>query len=154
MPDDSVVPVAPFVLERGDRETRASFRVQDSWCRTSTFELRSRMKLTVSELRFAQGFSFAAVQEAAEIELVISRGSTITSRTSTGDSFERGGGALQLASTLATTPVFVAADTDVAMDCVSLTAPAAVLCDLLGAREVPAALRRVTEGAGAFPLVT
>ena len=65
-------------------ETKASFRAGDSWCRLSTMELRSGIRLGVTECWFEPSFSFAAAQPAAEIELVVSKGGVLRARLANG----------------------------------------------------------------------
>ena len=52
----------PFVVESLGVEQRVLFREGDSWCRATTIDLRSGIRLGVTTCRFEPSFSFLAEQ--------------------------------------------------------------------------------------------
>lgn len=138
----------------GAPETRSGFRAGDSWCRVSAMELRSGIRLGVTECCFESSFSFAAAQPAAEIELVVSKGGVLRARMADGRELPRGGHALQLGRTRWPVPLQVRPEGDVRMECVSLSMGAGRLRELLGVPELPAAFREVTQSDEVAPLVS
>jgi AraC-like DNA-binding protein len=145
----------PFVVEPlGPAETRASFRVEDSWCRTTTIGLRSGIRLAITRCQFEPSFSFRAEQPPADIELVVSKGGELRARTSDGVDLPRGGNTLQLGQTRRALPLQVRATSDVATECVSVSMSSARLRELLGVRELSQAFREVTDTEGPHSLVS
>jgi AraC-like DNA-binding protein len=139
---------------RGDREHRASYRIGESWSRTTTFELRADVRLSVGSCRFAPGFSFPVVQPPAELELVVSRGGTLGVCTSDGRVVRRGGHTVEVSRTPRSAPVHVRPDSDAPMDSLTVSMTERRLRELLGAPELPRAFRRVTEADDAYPVVS
>jgi AraC-like DNA-binding protein len=147
--------VVPFVVESiGAAEQRMSFRVGDSWCRASTIDLRSGVRLGVTACQFEPSFAFSAAQPAAEIELVVSKGAVLQARTGDGHDFHRGGNTLQLGRTKRPLPVRVRSGGGAPMECVSVSMGAWRLRELLGVEELPEAFRTVTESKDPYPLVS
>src|SRR5262245_29912121 len=86
------VPSVPFVVESmGAAEQRVSFRVGDSWCRTSTIELRSGIRIGVTACQFEPSFSFSVDQPPSELDFIVSRGAALDARTNGGHDVSRGG---------------------------------------------------------------
>jgi AraC-like DNA-binding protein len=137
-----------------DREHRASYRVGDTWSRSTTFDLRSGVRLDVQAARFEPGFSFPVVQAPAELELVITKGGTVRVRTVDGRVVRRGGNALELGRSRGPVPLHVAPDGDVAMESLTVALSEARLRELLGAHELPQAFRRVTESEDPYPVTS
>jgi hypothetical protein len=129
----------------GERERRASYRVGDSWSRSTTFDLRSGLRLSVDACRFAPTFSFPVIQPPAELELVVSKGGAVQVRTTDGRVFRRGGNTLELGRTKRPVQLHVHPDSDVSMESLTVSLGEWRLRELLGARELPQAFRRVTE---------
>jgi len=135
-------------------ESSASFRDGDSWCRLTTMELRSGLRLGVTECQFEPSLSFAAVQPASEIELVVSKGGVLLARTPDGHELPRGGHSLQLGRTRRPVPLRVQPGGGERTECVSLALGEHRLRELLGVAELPAAFREVTESRELAPLVS
>jgi AraC-like DNA-binding protein len=145
----------PFLVEAvGPTEQRVSFRVGDSWCRSHSIGLRSGMRLGVSALAFEPAFGFSIEQSPAELELTVSKGAVLPTRTRDGHTVPRGGNTLQLGRTHGAQPTRVQAPHEVRMECVSVTMSQACLRDLLGVTELPRAYREVTESRDPYPLVS
>jgi AraC-like DNA-binding protein len=138
----------------GERERRASYRVGDSWARSTTFDLRSGVRLDVQACRFEPALSFPVVQPPAELELVISKGGTVQVRTNDGRVVRRGGNTLELGRTRGPVQLHVHPDGDVAMETVTVAMGEGRLRELLGARELPEAFRRVTESEDPYPVLS
>jgi len=135
------MPSVPFVVESpSPAEQQVSFRVQDSWCRANDFTLRSGARLSVTTLEFEPGFAFATVQPAAEVELVISKGSTLCVRSLDGQTLDRGGNTLQAGRAERALPLQVSAPRGTRMECVSVSLSRARLRELLGTVTLPPAL--------------
>ena len=150
-----VATVPPFEIESlGAGEQRASFRVNDSWCRVHTLELRSGVRLGVTACQFEPSFSFLAVQPPSELEFVVSKGSFLHTRTSDGDELYRGGTALQVGRTKNPLPLVVRSTGEVPTECVSLSMNEAYLRELLGGAELPKPLHHVMESSSPHPLVS
>jgi AraC-like DNA-binding protein len=149
------VATAPFVIESpNEGEQRLSFRVGDSWCRTSTLELRSGIRLGVTACQFEPSFTFSAAQPSSELEFVVSKGAVLRARTADGHDLQLGGSALHLGRTRSPMALRVSPAEDAPMECVSLSMGASRLRELLGVRELPEAFREVTESAEPHPLVS
>lgn len=138
----------------GERERRASYRVGDSWSRSTTFDLRSGVRLSVDACRFEPTFSFPIVQPPAELELVVSKGGAVQVRTTDGRVFRRGGNTLELGRTKGPVQLHVHPDSDVRMESLTVSLGEWRLRELLGARELPRAFRRVTESHDSYPLLS
>lgn len=152
-------PSVPWVIESIDASTdasdvRTSFCVRGSWCRSRLLVLRSGVQLGMTACQLAPGFSFAAVQPASEIELVVSKGGELTARTRDGNAIQRGGGSLQVGQIRRPLEVEVSAAGAQAMECVSVAMTASRLCELLGAPELPEAFRSVIRSGDRHPLVS
>jgi AraC-like DNA-binding protein len=146
-------PVAPFVVDSvGAAEQRMSFRVGDSWCRVSTIDLQSGVRLGVTACQFEPSFAFCADQPPSEFELVVAKGAVLEARTKDGHSFHRGGNTLQLGQTKRPLQLRVRATGDVPMECVSISMSARRLRELLGLATLPAAFRSVTESRDPYSL--
>jgi len=152
-PPDDIRGAALVSESLGERERRAAYRVGDSWSRSTTFELASGVRLSVEACRFAPGFSFPVVQPAAELELVASKGGAVHVRTSDGRVIRRGGHALELGRTRRPVQLHVAPDGG-PMESVTVAIGERRLRELLGARELPAAFRRVTDSDDAYAVVS
>jgi AraC-like DNA-binding protein len=151
----SVDDPVPFVVESlGAAEQRVSFRVGDSWCRTSTIDLRAGVRLGVTACQFAPSFSFPAVQPPSELEFVVSKGAVLQMRTKNGHGLQRGGNTLQLGRTRRPLQLRVGPVGDARMECVSVSMSESRLLELLGAPELPEAFRAVTESEESSPLVS
>jgi AraC-like DNA-binding protein len=149
-----LVPV-PLAIETIDSsEQRMSFRVGDSWSRTNAFGFRSGVRLVVAACQYEPSFSFDVVQPPAEIELVVSKGAVVLTRTADGRDLERAGTALQLAKVRNVVPLNVRAGGDTTTECVSISMSEAHLRELLGASRLPDAFRDVTESDDEYPLVS
>jgi hypothetical protein len=135
-------------------ETRNGFRDDDSWCRLSTIELRSGIRLGVTECQFEPSFSFAAPQPASEIDLIVSKGGVLRTRLADGSGQPRAGHALQLGRTRRPTQVQVRPESDARTECVSLSMSEHRLRELLGVSELPAPFREVTESRELAPLIS
>jgi AraC-like DNA-binding protein len=144
----------PFQVESLGAEQRVSFRVADSWCRTSTMELRGGVRLGVTALQLEQSYAFSAVQPAAELELVVSRGASLEARALDGNVFERGGNTLQLARTRRAFPLEIRPRSEAMLECVSVSLSERRLRDLLGVAELPSPFRRVSDGKQGAPLLS
>jgi AraC-like DNA-binding protein len=129
--------IAPVVEALGAAETRMSFRVGDSWCRTASVDLRSGIRLGVTTLEFERSFSFLAPQPPSEIDLVVSKGIVLHARTPDGQYVQRGGTSLQLGRSTPALPLQIRPEDDGAMECVSLSMRESILCDLLGVASLP-----------------
>lgn len=135
------MPSLPFVVEsQSPAEQHVSFRVGDSWCRANDFTLKSGARLSVTALEFEPGFAFATVQPAAEVELVISKGSTLCVRSLDGQTLDRGGNTLQAGRAERALPLQVSAPAGTRMECVSVSLSRAHLRELLGSATLPQAL--------------
>jgi AraC-like DNA-binding protein len=132
-------------------EQRASFRVRDSWSRSTMLALPSGLRLGVSVCRFEPTFAMPFEAPAAELEFVIARGAQMEARTAEGRAFRRGGNTLQLGRSLCGAPISVRqVDGHAPLECASLALTAARARELLGVRELPAAFRAVTESAAPY----
>jgi AraC-like DNA-binding protein len=138
----------------GEGERRASYRVGDSWSRSSTFDLRSGMRLSVNTCRFEPGFSFPVVQPAAELELVVSKGGAVQVRAPDGRVVRRGGNTLELGRTRDPVQLHVHPDGEVAMESLTISVGEQRLRELLGAQQLPRAFRGVTESEDPYPLAS
>ena len=138
----------------GASEVRTSFRAGDSWCRMSTLDLRSGIRLGVTACRFEPSFSFSAVQAPSEIELVVSKGSVLRARAEDSLDLPRGGNTLQLGRTRRPLPIEVRPEGDAPTECVSVSIGELRLRELLGVPELPAAFREVTQSDSPAPLVS
>jgi AraC-like DNA-binding protein len=139
-------------------EQRTSFRVGDSWCRANTLELGSGVRLVTTALQFEPSFSFSAPQPPAEIELMIelmiSKGSVIHTRTADGHELPRAGNVLQLGQVRQPLQLEVRAGGSLFTECASVSLSAARLRELLGSPELPQAFRAVTESTEPYPVVS
>ena len=145
----------PFVVESlSAAEQRVSFRVGDSRCRSTTIELGAGVRLGVTACQFEPSFSFATVQPPSQIELVVSKGTVLRTRTTDGHELLRGGNMLQLGRTRRPLSVRVRPDGEVPTECVSISLSEGRLRELLGGSELPQALRQVTESEDPHPLVS
>jgi AraC-like DNA-binding protein len=135
-------------------ETNANFRAGDSWCRASAVDLRSGIRLGVTECQFEPSFSFPAVQPASEIELVVSKGGVLRTRGANGLDQPRAGHALQLGRTRRPTRIQVQPEDGARTECVSLSMSEHRLRDLLGVSQLPAPFREVTESKESAPLIS
>lgn len=145
----------PFVIESvGATEQRMSFRIGDSRCRASTLELRSGVRLGVTACQFEPSFSFSTVQPPAEVELVVSKGGVLRTRTSDGCDLDRAGNLLQLGRTSRPLPVRVLPASDAPTECVSVSLGEGRLRELLGVAQLPEAIRSVTESEQPHPLLS
>jgi AraC-like DNA-binding protein len=138
----------------GEAERRTAYRVGDSWSRSTSFDLRSGIRLSVATCRFAPSFSFAVVQPPAEVELVVSKGGTLRVTTTDGRVFRRGGNALELGRTKGHVQLHVHPDDDAPMESLTIAMRASRLRELLGARELPEAFRSVIESEDSYPYVS
>ena len=138
----------------GERERRASYRVGDSWSRSTTFDLRSGVRLSVHACRFEPAFSFPVVQPPVELEIVVSKGAALQVRTSDGRVVRRGGDTLELGRTKGPVQLHVQPDGDAPIESLTVAMDEWRLRELLGARELPVAFRRVTESEDCYPLVS
>src|SRR4029079_13423104 len=89
-----------------------------------------------------------------EIELVVSKGAVVLTRTHDGRDLERAGTALQLARVRNTVPLRVYAGGDALTECVSISMSEARLRELLGVVALPSAFRAVTESEDDHPIVS
>lgn len=135
-------------------EQRVAFRVGDSHCEARSFSLRGGARLEVTRCRFVPSFSFAAQQRPAEIELSVSKGALLRTRTRDGVDLDRGGNVLQLGKTRRPVTVDVRQEGDAPMTCVAIAMSEARLRELLGVRALPASLRQVTESRDPYPLLS
>jgi AraC-like DNA-binding protein len=131
-----------------------SFRSGDSWSRTRTLALHGGVRLAIAECQFAPSFSFAVDQPPTEIELVISKGATMTARSDDGDDFQRGGNTLQLSRNKRPLHLRVRPTDETSMHCVSVSLSERRLRELLGATELPGVFRAVTASHDPHPLVS
>jgi AraC-like DNA-binding protein len=153
--DRREAPEVPFVVEELDGgEQRASFRVGDSWCRMRKLDLRGGVSLSVTACQLEPSFAFSALQQPAELELVVSKGAALAVRTPDGRELQRGGNTVQLGRTRRPAPLRVHATGDTPMECVSVAMSVARLHELLGTRELPEVFRRVADAVEHHPLVT
>lgn len=145
----------PLVVESlGGTEQRMSFRVGDSWCRSSIIELRSGVRLGTTACQFEPSFSFSVVQPPCELELVVSKGALLQARTGYGRDLRRGGNALQLGKTSHPLPLSIRPLGEAPTECVSVSMSTARLRELLGVSELPEAFRTVAESEDPCPLVS
>jgi AraC-like DNA-binding protein len=145
----------PFVVESlSPAEQRASFRVGDSWHRASTLSLPSGARLSVAACQFEPSFSFFVDQPPSELELVVSKGAVMQSRTEDGDDLPRGGHSLQLGRSKRPLKLHVSPTDDAPMECVSVSLSVRRLRELLGVTELPQAFRRVLDSKDPYPLIT
>jgi AraC-like DNA-binding protein len=152
---DEVEQPVPFVVESlSAAEQRMSFRVGDSRCRATTIELGAGVRVGVTACQFEPSFSFAAVQPPSEIELVVSKGAVLRTRTTDGHELRRGGNMLQLGRTRRPLPMRVRPGGDVPTECVSISLSERRLRELLGGPALPEAFRQVTESKDPHPLVS
>jgi AraC-like DNA-binding protein len=141
----------PFVVESLGVEQRVLFREGDSWCRATTIDLRSGIRLGVTTCRFEPSFSFLAEQPASDIELVVSRGAVLHTRAAGGSAFRRGGNTLQLSRSRRPVALEVRPADEGEMECVSLSMSTSKLAELLGVAALPDAFRSVSESDGHAP---
>jgi AraC-like DNA-binding protein len=145
----------PVVVESlSAAEQRASFRVGDSWNRSSIISLRSGVRLSVSACQLEPSFSFPVVQPPSGIELVISRGAALQMRTSDGHDLLRGGNTLELGQVKSPLPMRVRPTGEAPTEFVSVSMSEERLRELLGVSELPDPFRRVTESEDPCPLVS
>jgi AraC-like DNA-binding protein len=138
----------------GSGEQRVSFRVGDSWCRMSNFELQGGVLMGVTVCQYEPTFAFSVVQPAAEIELVASKGAQVLAYTKAGQALPRGGTSLQLARTRSPLPLSIRTADASKTECVSITMTEARLSELLGVPTLPAAFTAVTQSLEANALVS
>jgi AraC-like DNA-binding protein len=145
----------PFLVESmGATEQRMSFRVGDSWCRFSTMELPSGVRLGVTASEFEPSFSFSVVQPPSELEFVISKGAVLQARTTYGHDLRRGGNQLQLGQAKCPVPMLIRPAGEARTESVSVSLGAGRLCELMGMSELPHVFRQVTESDNNYPLVS
>jgi AraC-like DNA-binding protein len=135
-------------------EQEMSFRVGDSWCRASTLELRSGIKLVTTSAQLERSFTFAGAQPASEIELSISRGSVIHTTTADGHELPRAGNALQIGRMRHDVPLTIRSGGELLTECVSLSTSTSRLRELLGTSELEGALSAITRSGDPYPLVS
>ncbi|MFT3769338.1 MAG: helix-turn-helix transcriptional regulator [Minicystis sp.] len=145
----------PIVVEPiGAAEHRVSFRIGDSWSRTSSLDLRGGVRLEVGACYFAPSFAFTVVHAPAELQFVVSKGAVIQTRTTDGHDLRRAGNTLQLVRRRGPLRVEVCSEGDAQTEVVSLSLSERRLRELFGAAELPEAIRRVTESEAPHPLVS
>lgn len=145
----------PILVESlGAAEQRVSFRVGDSWSRTSALDLRGGARLEVGACYFAPSFAFSVAQGPAELQFVVSKGAVIQTRTADGHDLQRAGNTLQLVRRRGPLLVQVRSASDAQTEVVSLSLSEGRLRELLGAAELPEAIRRVTESEAPHPLAS
>jgi len=144
----------PFIVEAVSRaEQKASFRVGDSYCRSSNFELRGGVRLAVTGLQFAPAFSMTAEQPAAELDFIISKGAQLELLTADGDDLAHGSNSLQLSGVGRSQLLRVRSTSEAPMECVAVSMSATRLRELLGMDTLPAAFSSVIGSKDAHPLV-
>lgn len=139
---------------RPSTEQEISTRLGDAWCASSTFELSSGVRLNLTRCRYESFSAFPALQPAAEIELAVSVGSPLLTRTAEGQELIRGGHTLQIGRTRRQVPLTVRPLGESPTECMSLTLTETRLRELLGTRALPASFRAVTESCDAHPLIS
>jgi AraC-like DNA-binding protein len=147
-------PALPMVVHVEDPvEQRMSFRAADSWCRLTSMNLRSGLKLDVTRSAYAQGFSMGVVQPPQGLEFVVSRGSVLLARTPDGTEQHRGGNTVQLGRTDVPLPLVLVPQAggprgEARTDTVAVSLDAARLCELLGVPTLPPPLQQRLMGSG------
>jgi len=145
----------PFLIDSpAPAEQGISFRVGDSWCRSSNMDLPAGVRLRVTRCQFESSFSFSAEEAPAEVELVVSKGSVLRASTKDGLEFHRGGNTLQLGRTRTSLRTRIRPTDETPMECVSISMSARRLRELLGVSELPQPFRRVTDSDDPHPLVS
>lgn len=141
---DGAAPIPPFRVESlSEREQRLSFRVGDSWCRATSFELTSGMRLGVSACQYEASFAFSVVQPPSQVELIISKGAWLAARTDDGHDLELAGSALHLGRVNRNVPLTVRPRSELQVDCVGVSLTERRLNELLGTETLPDCLQRV-----------
>jgi AraC-like DNA-binding protein len=103
--------------------------------------------MTISELEFEAGFALTTQQQAAEVELVISKGGVLGLRSPDGWRAHRGGNTLQAGRSFRALPVHATAERDLRLTCVGVALSRARWCELLGVPALPAGLQDEANGA-------
>lgn len=120
-----------------------TLRFGDSWCRTKIVDLRGGVQLNLTSFQMDPALRFDAAMPRTELELTVSRGSSMRVQTPDARTLARAGNELRLARSARATPLSASTGGSLRTECVSVALPVAELRALAGWAELPHAFASI-----------